>query len=99
MHSLLKMGMEVYYNRNGWVQHVGCHKRKFESEVLKKFSMLLGPNANTVVSPTILAKFGYDKQLDKDLRVRLTGSLYHNANLGNSNLYSSSRSGFGFGVF
>jgi len=89
------MGIEVYYNRNGWVSMLGATNGNL-NQGIQEVAYPAGPNANTVVSPTILAKFGYDKQLDKDLRVRLTGSYYHNANLGNSNLYSSSRSGFGF---
>ncbi|MDR6844041.1 hypothetical protein [Flavobacterium granuli] len=82
-----EMGMEVYYQRNGWVSMIGAtngNLNQSNAEVTK------------AVSPSILAKFGYDKQLNKDLRVRLTGSYYHSANLGNANLYSSSRSGFGY---
>ena len=89
------MGMEIYYNRSGWVSMLGATNGNLNQGV-QEVVYTVGPNANTVVSPTILAKFGYDKQIDKDLRVRLTGSYYHSANLGNSNLYSSSRSGFGF---
>ena len=90
-----EMGMEIYYNRNGWVSMIGATNGNL-NQGIQEVTFTAGPNTNTVVSPTILAKFGYDKQIDKDLRVRITGSLYHNANLGNSNLYSSSRSGFGF---
>jgi hypothetical protein len=90
-----EMGMEVYYNRSGWVSMLGATNGNL-NQGISEVSYTAGPNTNTVVSPTILAKFGYDKQIDKDLRVRLTGSYYHSANLGNSNLYSSSRSGFGF---
>ncbi|WP_281297048.1 hypothetical protein [Flavobacterium limnophilum] len=90
-----EMGMEVYYNRSGLVSMLGVTNGNLNQGTQEVF-YAAGPDANTVVSPTILAKFGYDKQLDKDLRVRITGSLYHSANLGNSNLYSSSRSGFGF---
>lgn len=93
------MGMEVYYNRSGFVSMLGVTNGNLNQgvqEVVYPSNSTATPNPNTVVSPTILAKLGYDKQLDKDLRVRLTGSLYHSANLGNSNLYSSSRSGFGF---
>ena len=90
-----EMGIEVYYNRNGWVSMLGATNGNLNQGTQEVF-YTAGPNANTVVSPTVLAKFGYDKQIDKDLRVRVTGSYYHNANLGNSNLYSSSRSGFGF---
>ena len=82
-----EMGAEVYYQRNGWVSMLGVtngNLNQSNAEVSKP------------VSPSVLAKFGYDKQLNKDLRVRLTGSYYHSANLGNANIYSSSRSGFGY---
>ena len=94
-----EMGIELYYNRNGWVSMLGATNGNLNQgtqEVTFPTLSPTTPDANTSVSPTILAKLGYDKQINKDLRVRLTGSYYHNANLGNSNLYSSSRSGFGF---
>lgn len=93
------MGMEVYYNRSGLVSMLGVTNGNLNQsvkEVVYPTTTPATPNPNTVVSPTILAKLGYDKQIDQDLRVRLTGSLYHSANLGNSNLYSSNRSGFGY---
>jgi len=90
-----EMGIEVYYNRNGLVSMLGATNGNL-NQGTQEITFPSTPDANTAVSPTILAKLGYDKQLNKDLRVRLTGSLYHNSNLGNSNLYSSSRSGFGF---
>ena len=89
------IGMEIYYKRSGLVSMLGATNGNL-NQGIQEVSFTSGPNTNSVVSPTILAKLGYDKQIDKDLRVRLTGSLYHSANLGNSNLYSSSRSGFGF---
>ena len=89
------MGIEIYYNRSGLVSMIGATNGNL-NQGIQEVTFTGGPNKNTVVSPTILAKLGYDKQIDQDLRVRLTGSLYHSANLGNSNLYSSSRSGFGF---
>lgn len=90
-----EMGIEVYYNRNGLVSMIGATNGNLNQST-NEVTFTTGPDTNTGVSPTILAKLGYDKQLNKDLRVRLTGSFYHNANLGNSNLYASSRSGFGF---
>jgi hypothetical protein len=43
--------------------------------------------------PALLGKVGYDRQINPDLRVRLTGSMYH-ANKSNSNtLYSGDRGG------
>ena len=93
------LGMEVYYNRSGFVSMLGVTNGNLNQgvqEVVYPTASPATPNPNTVVSPTILAKLGFDKQINKDLRIRLTGSYYHSANLGNSNLYSSSRSGFGF---
>lgn len=94
-----EMGIEVYYNRSGLVSMLGATNGNLNQgtqEVTFPNTTAATPNPNTGVSPTILAKLGYDKQLNEDLRVRITGSYYHNANLGNSNLYASSRSGFGF---
>jgi hypothetical protein len=86
-----QMGMEVYYQRNGLVSMLGVTNGN-----LNQTNTELATGYNTTVSPTVLAKLGYDKQLDKDLRVRLTGSYIHSANMGNANIYSGSRSGFGY---
>ncbi len=88
-------GIEVYYNRSGLVSMIGLTNSKLNQNVgefIPANATVAAPNPNTVVSPTILAKLGFDKQIDKDLRVRLTGSLYHSANI-SGNLYSSERAG------
>ncbi|KAF2333287.1 hypothetical protein [Flavobacterium nitrogenifigens] len=90
-----EMGMEVYYNRSGLVSMLGVTNGNLNQSNEEVFYPN-GPNANTTHSPSILAKLGFDKQLNEDLRVRLTGSYYHNANLGNANIYSANRSGFGY---
>lgn len=86
-----QMGIEVYYNRNGWVSMLGATNGN-----LNQTNTELASGYNTVVSPTVLAKLGYDKQINNDLRVRFTGSYIHSANMGNANIYSGSRSGFGY---
>lgn len=88
-------GIELYYNRSGLVSMFGITNSKLNqnvAEIIPAAATVALPNPNTVVSPTFLVKLGYDKQLDKDLRVRLTGSLYHCANT-SGNLYSSERAG------
>jgi hypothetical protein len=90
-----EMGIELYYIRNGFVSMIGVTNSKLNQNVTEFVPgkpTVAAPDQNSTVSPTILAKLGYDKQLDKDLRVRLTGSLYHNANT-SGNLYSSDRAG------
>ena len=88
-------GIEVYYNRSGLVSMVGVTNSKLNQnvgEIIPAAATLSAPNPNTTISPTFLAKLGFDKQIDKDLRVRLTGSLYHCANI-SGNIYSSDRAG------
>jgi hypothetical protein len=88
-------GIEVYYNRSGFVSMFGITNSKLNqsvAEIIPATATTAKPNPNTTVSPTFLAKLGYDKQIDQDLRVRITGSLYHCANT-SGNLYSSDRTG------
>jgi len=88
-------GIEVYYLRNGFVSMLGVTNSKLNQNVgefaVSPASTTI-PEPNSTVSPTVLVKLGYDKQINSDLRVRLTGSLYHCANL-SGNLYSSDRAG------
>lgn len=86
-------GIEVYYNRSGFVSMLGITNSKLNQNVAEV--TVSAPGQNTVISPTILAKLGFDKQIDEDLRVRLTGSLYHVSNM-SSSLYASDRAGSRF---
>lgn len=89
------MGMEVYYIRDGLVSMLGVTNGKLNqgvAEFIPGSATPTAPDPNTTVSPTVLAKLGYDKQLDEDLRVRITGSYNHNANM-SSNPWGSDRAG------
>jgi hypothetical protein len=44
-------------------------------------------------NPAILGKIGYDNQLNDDLRLRLSGSLYHNSSAIRSTMYGGDRAG------
>lgn len=44
-------------------------------------------------SPSYLAKVGYDRQVNPDVRVRLTGSMYYTRRSVNNTLYSGDRAG------
>ena len=55
--------------------------------------------SNGVHKPAFLAKVGYDKQLNEDLRVRLTGSVYYTAGSVANTLFGGDRTGSNyFGV-
>ena len=89
------MGAEFYYNRNGFVSMLGITNGKLNqsvAEIVPSVPTVNAPDPNTTISPTFLVKLGYDKQIDKDLRVRITGSLNHNSNM-SSNPWSSDRAG------
>lgn len=90
---ITEMGAELYYNRSSFVSMIGVTNSKLNQNV--KEIVPSSPTQNTTISPTILAKVGFDKQIDTDLRVRLTGSLYHVSNI-SGNLYGSDRAGSRF---
>jgi len=90
-----EMGMEVYYNRGGLVSMIGITNGKLNqgvAEFIASDPTPAAPDPNTTVSPTILAKLGYDKQMNEDLRIRITGSYNHNANM-SANPWGSDRAG------
>ncbi|RUT69367.1 hypothetical protein D0817_16125 [Flavobacterium cupreum] len=93
-----EMGAEVYYNRSGFVSMIGVTNSKLNQnvqEIVPAPATTAKPDSNTTISPSILAKLGWDKQINDDLRIRLTGSYYHTAN-SSGNLYSSDRAGSRF---
>lgn len=95
---ITEMGAEIYYNRSGFVSMIGVTNSKLNqnvAEIVPATPTTAKPDSNTTISPTILAKLGWDKQINEDLRIRLTGSYYHTAN-SSGNLYASDRAGSRF---
>lgn len=78
-----EVGAEVYYQRNGFIGMVGFTNGKLNQSVDK-------PDTG---GASFLAKLGYDKQINDDLRFRLTGSIYNTGKVANSFLYSADRAG------
>ncbi len=76
-----EVGAEVYYRNNGWLAMAGISNGR------------LNQDAKTGTSPSTLLKLGYDKQINEDLRLRLTGSMYHTAKSEAVWLYSGDRAG------
>jgi len=72
---------EVYYQRDGWLAMGGVTNGR------------LNQNANSGTSPSVYGKVGYDKQLNEDLRVRLTGSVYNAAETKRTDFYDGDRAG------
>ena len=78
-----EVGAEVYYRNNGWLAMVGLTNAKLNQSVEDPGK----------TKASVLAKVGFDKQLSDDLRVRLTGSVYHNNKVASSYLYTGDRAG------
>lgn len=77
-----EVGAEVYYQKNGWLGMLGVSNGKLNQTA-----------SEMTTSPSTIAKLGYDKQVNTDLRVRLTGSVYHTAHSARTYLYSGDRAG------
>ncbi|RIV74454.1 hypothetical protein [Flagellimonas aequoris] len=78
-----EVGGEVYFRKNGFIGMFGLSNGKLNQAV----------NNPDQTGASILAKLGYDKQLNDDLRLRITGSVYSTGKSGHVYLYSADRSG------
>jgi hypothetical protein len=82
-----EVGGEVYFQNNGFLAMVGLTNGK-----LNQNTRAAAPGAiETRVS--LVGKIGYDSQVNEDLRVRLTGSVYHTGQTASAYLYSGDRAG------
>src|SRR5690554_3448189 len=78
-----EVGAEVYYFKNGFLGMLGVTNGKLNQAV----------NNPGTTDPSFLAKLGYDSMISDDLRLRLTGSVYHTNKSANAYLYSADRAG------
>jgi len=78
-----EVGGEVYFRKNGFIGMFGLSNGKLNQAVT---------NPETT-GASILAKLGYDGQINEDLRLRLTGSMYSTNKSGRVYLYSADRAG------
>ncbi len=78
-----EVGGEIYFQKNGFLGMVGVSNGKLNQAVTNPGK----------TSPSLLMKLGYDNQMNDDLRVRVTGSLYHTAHTSRVWLYGGDRAG------
>ncbi|HYH80496.1 MAG TPA: hypothetical protein VEX86_11890 [Longimicrobium sp.] len=76
-------GAEIYLQHNGFMGMVGATAGQLHPSVVN-------PGGR---SPSFLGKLGFDRQLNSDLRVRLTGSVYTNRHSTEQNLFTGDRAG------
>src|SRR5690554_3493198 len=92
-----EVGAELYYQRNGFIGMLGMANGKLNQNV-KNGNVEYDSEGNVVNEgksggASFLAKFGYDKQINSDLRVRLTKSLYNTGYVPSSYLYNADKAG------
>jgi len=78
-----EVGAEVYYFKSGFLGMVGVTNGKLNQAV----------NNPDTTDPSFIAKLGYDSNINDDLRIRLTGSVYHTNKSANAYLYHADRAG------
>lgn len=87
-----EVGGEVIVRKNGLLGSVSVTNGLISGGVQAP----LEPGSTTETykrNPSLVGKLGYDKQITSDLRVRVTGSVYHNGSSGRSTLYAGDRTG------
>lgn len=91
-----EIGAEILYRNNGWLGMIGMTGGEINGNIAD-----LDPNdvGSTETddklsrSPTILGKLGYDKQINDDFRLRLTGSMYYTASSSRNHILDGDRGG------
>lgn len=81
-----EVGAELYFRKNGFIGMLGMANGKLNQSINKS-------DEGTTGGASLLAKLGYDKQINDDFRFRLTGSLYNTGYVPSSYLYSADRAG------
>lgn len=84
-----EIGGEAYYMKNNITAMLGMTSGIINGNVLD-----YSDNPNDVrKNPAVYGKLIYDRQVDSDLRFRLSGSVYHLSNGPRNTLYSGDRTG------
>jgi len=89
-----EIGAEVYYHSNsGFFIMGGMTNGELDATVVASVKIDSATNKPNQYDPAFHGKIGFDKQVNKDLRVRITGSAYtvHSAN--SSTLFGGDRTG------
>ncbi|HZK77232.1 MAG TPA: hypothetical protein VFD13_10015 [Candidatus Kapabacteria bacterium] len=73
-------GAELYVQNDGWLGMVGITNGELNPQIKESGTIDAETGMPVAYDPSILAKVGWDKQVNSDLRVRLTGSYYENQN-------------------
>lgn len=85
-----EIGGEVYVQKNGFLGMLGVSNGMIKGGVDSLYDT---KESSYHKSPSVYLKAGFDKKLSDNVRVRLTGSYYHNQSSGGLTLYGGDRAG------
>lgn len=90
-----EIGTEIYYHpaESGIIALVGITNGMLNPTVVEPTAIDAKTNEVNTYNPAFHAKLGYDKQLNEDIRVRLTGSLYNVSSTSRNTLFAGDRTG------
>lgn len=89
-----EVGGEVYYhNKRGFMSMVGVTNGELNPTVVTSAKIDSATGKPNVYAPAYHAKIGYDKQVNEDLRFRLTGSVYLVKSSNSNTLFFGDRTG------
>ncbi|MFO8030001.1 MAG: hypothetical protein R6U28_09080 [Cyclonatronaceae bacterium] len=79
-----EVGGEIYYRDGGFIGMIGLTNGKLNQSTIK---------SDIETNPSLVGKLGFDRQINPDLRVRLTGSVYHTSQAERIYVYAGDRAG------
>lgn len=82
-----EVGGEVYYQSNGFIGMLGLTNGKLNQSVVQP------AEGAPKTKPSLVAKIGFDDQINDDLRFRITSSVYHTGESAATYLYTGDRAG------
>ena len=89
-----EIGGEIYYHhKSGLFAMVGITNGELDPTVVGPVKIDSATKQVNQYDPAFHAKLGYDKHLTKDLRVRLTGSVYTDHSANSNTLFGGDRTG------
>jgi hypothetical protein len=89
-----EIGGEVYYHSNsGWFGMLGVTNGELDPTVIASTKIDSATGQLNHYAPAVHGKIGFDKQLTKDTRFRLTGSFYVDQSANSNTLFGGDRTG------
>ncbi len=82
-----EVGAEVLFRKDGFIAMAGLTNGKLNQSVVD------APEGQLQTHVSLIGKLGFDRQINEDLRFRLTGSVYHTGQSQRTFLYAGDRAG------